>query len=47
MHHRGVKGKGGGDMNLNYDQRVVVDLRTPLKIVKCTDEERGSSKTCV
>ena len=47
MHHRGVKGKGGGDVDLNDNQRVMMDLRTPLKIMKCTNKERGSSKTCV
>ena len=47
VHHRGVKRKGGGDVDLNDNQRVVMDFRTPLKIMKCTDKERGSSKTCV
>ena len=47
VHHRGVKGKGGGNVDLDDDQRVVMDLRTPLKIMKCTNEERRSSKTCV
>ena len=26
VHHRGVKGKGRGDMNLNDDQGIVVDF---------------------
>ena len=26
MHHRGVKGKGRGDVNLNNNQGIVVDL---------------------
>ena len=47
VHHWGVKGKGGGDVDLNNNQRVVMDFRTPLKIMKCTNEERGSSKACV
>ena len=47
VHHRGVKGKGGGNVNLNDNQRVMMNLRTPLKIMKCTNEERGSSETCV
>ena len=47
MHHRGVEREGGGNMNLNYDQGVIMDSRTPLKIMKCTDKERGSSETCV
>ena len=47
VHHRGVKGKGGGNVDLNNNQRVMMDLRTPLKIMKCTNKERGSSETCV
>ena len=47
VHHRGVKGKGGGNVDLNYNQRVMMDLRAPLKIMKCTNKERGSSEACV
>ena len=47
MHHRGVEGESGGNMNLNYDQGVVMDSRTPLKIMKRTNKERRSSETCV
>ena len=47
MHHRGVKRKGWGDMNLNYNQGVVMYLRTPLEIMERTDKKRGSSEPCV
>ena len=47
MHHRGVKGKGRGDVNLNYNQRVVMDFRTPLKIMEHTNKERRSSESGV
>ena len=47
VHHRGVKGKGGGDVDLNNNQRVMMDFRTPLKIMECTNKEGGSSETCV
>ena len=47
VHHRGIKGEGGGDVDLNNDQRVMMNLRTPLKVMKRTNKERGSSKTCV
>ena len=40
MHHWGVEGKGRGDMNLDYDQGVVMDSGTPLKVMECTKEER-------
>ena len=44
MHHQGVKRKGWGDMNLDYDQRVVMDCRAPLKIMERTNEKRGHSE---
>ena len=47
VHHRGVKRKGWGNVDLDDDQRVVRDFRTPLKIMKRTNKERGSGKTCV
>ena len=47
MHHRGVKRKGWGNVNLNYDQGVVMHFRTPLKVVERTNKKRGSSETCV
>ena len=47
MHHRGVKGEGGGNVNLNYNQRVVMDLRPPLKVMECTDKKGGSGETGV
>ena len=47
MHYWGVERKGWGDMDLNNDQGVVMDLRTPLKIMKCANKERRSCETCV
>ena len=47
LHHQGVEREGWGNMNLNYDQGVMMDSRTPLKIMKRTNEERRGSKTCV
>ena len=47
VHHLGVKGKGWGDVDLNDDQGVVMDFRTPLEIMKRTNKERGSSKSCI
>ena len=47
MHHRGVKREHWRDMNLNYDQGVVMYFRTPLKVMECTDKEGGSSKASV
>ena len=47
MHYRSAKGEGGGNMYLNDDQRVVMDFRSPLKVVERTNKERGSSETCV
>ena len=47
MNRRGVEREGGGNMNLNYDQGVMMDSRTPLKIMECTNKERGSSETCI
>ena len=47
VHHWGVEREGRGDVDLNQDQGVVMDSGTPLKIVECTNQERGSSKACV
>ena len=47
MHHRGVKRKGRGKMNLNYNQRETVELRSPLKVMESTDKEGRHSKTSV
>ena len=47
MHHWGVERKGWGDVNLNNDQGVVMNLRTPLKVMKRANKERGSCETCV
>ena len=47
MHHRGVEGESRGNVNLNYDQGVMMDSRTPLKIMERTNKEGGSSETCV
>ena len=47
MHHWGVKREGWGNMNLNYDQGVVMDSGTPLKVMERTNKERGCSKTGV
>ena len=47
MHHRGVERKGWGNMNLDDNQGIVMNFRTPLKVMKCTNKERGSSETCV
>ena len=47
MHHWGVKREGWRDVNLNYNQRVVMYLRVPLKVVERTNKKRGSSKTGV
>ena len=47
MHHRGVKTEGWRNMNLNYDQGVMMDGRTPLKVVERTDQERGCSEAGV
>ena len=47
VHHRGVKREGRGNMNLNNDQGVVMNFRTPLKVMECTNKERGCSKTGV
>ena len=47
VHHRGVERKGWGNVNLNNNQGVMVNFRTPLKVMKRTNEERGSSETCV
>ena len=42
-----VEREGWGDVNLNYNQRVMVHFRTPLKVMERTDEEGRSSETCV
>ena len=47
MHYRGVERKGWGNVNLNNNQGVMVNFGTPLKVMKRTNEERGSSETCV
>ena len=47
MHHRGVKRKGWRDMDLNDDQGVMVNCRTPLKVMERTNKKRGCSKTGV
>ena len=47
MHYRGVERKGWGDVNLNNNQGVMMNFRTPLKVMKRTNEERGSSESCV
>ena len=47
MHHWGVEGESGGNVNLNYDQRVMMDSRTPLKIMERTNKGGRSSETCV
>ena len=47
MHHRGVKREGGRNMNLNYDQGVMMHFRAPLKVMECTNKEGGCSKTGV
>ena len=47
MDHRGVKGKGGGDVDLNNNQGIMMDLRAPLKIMKCANEKRRGGETCV
>ena len=47
MHHQGVKRKGWRDMYLDDDQGVVMDLGTPLEVMKRTNKERGRSKTGV
>ena len=47
MHYWSVEREGWGNMDLNYDQGVMMDSRTPLKIMKRTNKERRSSETCV
>ena len=47
MHHRGVKREGWRNVNLNYNQGVVMHLRMPLKVVERTNKKGGSSKTGV
>ena len=47
MHHRSVKRKGRGNVNLNYNQRETVELRSPLEVMESTDEKRRCSKTSV
>ena len=47
VHHRGVEGKSGGNVDLNNNQRVMMHFRTPLKIMKCANKEGGGSETCV
>ena len=47
MHHRGVKREGWGNVNLNYNQGIVMYFRTPLKVMERTNKERGCSKTGV
>ena len=47
VHYRGVKRKGWRNMDLNDDERVVVNCRAPLKVVKRTNKERGSSESGV
>ena len=36
LHHRSVEGKGWGNMDLNNDQGVMMNFRSPLEVVKCT-----------
>ena len=47
MHHWGVKREGWGNVNLNYNQGIMMYLRTPLKVVERTDEKGGSGETGV
>ena len=47
MHYRDVEGKGRGNMDLNNDQGVVMNFRTPLKVVERTNKEMGCSETSV
>ena len=47
MHHQSIERKGWGDMDLDYDQGVMVDSRAPLKVMECTNKKRGHSKTGV
>ena len=47
MHHWDVERKGRRDMDLNYNQGVMMDSRAPLKVVEHTDKKRGCSKTSV
>ena len=47
MHHQGVKREGWRNVNLDYNQGVMMHLRTPLKVVECTNKKGGSGKTGV
>ena len=47
MHHWAVEGEGWGNVNLDYDQRVVMDGRTPLKIMERTNKKRRCSKPSI
>ena len=42
-----VEREGWGDVNLNYNQRVMVYFGTPLKVMERADEEGRGSETCV
>ena len=47
IHHWGVEREGWRNVNLNYNQGVVMHLRAPLKVVERTNKKGGSSKTGV
>ena len=47
VHHRGVKRKGWRNMDLDDDERVVMNCRAPLKVVERANKKGGSSKSGV
>ena len=47
VHYWGVERKGWGNVNLDNDQGIVMNFRTPLEVMKRTNEEGGSSESCV
>ena len=47
MHHQGVRREGWRNVNLDYNPGVMMHLRTPLKVVECTNKKGGSGKTGV
>ena len=47
VHHWGVERKSWGNVNLNNNQGIMMNFRTPLEVMKRTNEEGGSSESCV
>ena len=47
MYYWEVEGEGWGDVDLHYNQRIMVYLRTPLKAMKRTDEKRRGGETSI